>query len=264
MHYPMRLKLIACEILFREFSSLAARSTNTIDPVFLTKGLHDVGRERMRNALDEAISAVDERNYDAILLGYALCNGGVVDLEARTIPIVIPRAHDCITLFLGNRHEYLDYFYANPGTYFKTTGWIERGNDLLQSGPPGSEYDGTLGSLGMHQTFDELVAKYGRDNAEYLWNELRQMPHYSKLTFIETGVEPDDRFEQETRRLAEERGWEFEKLVGNLDLLRRLLDGDWNDEDFLVLKPGQSIRFDYTDAIITSAPVMEKQDQPAS
>ncbi len=258
----MRFKLIACEILFREFSALAARSVATIDITFLPKGLHDIGRVRMSERLREALLAVDESAYDAVLFGYALCNGGVTGLAARSIPLVLPRAHDCITLFLGDRRKYLDYFHANPGTYFKTTGWIERGRDLGQTDPDavvsGSRADNaanpTLGVNGRNMNFARLVAKYGEDNARYLCEELGRMKHYSQLAYIETGVEPDDRFENATRELAAQNGWRFEKLVGNLELMRKLLDGEWDADDFLVVQPGERIQFDFSGGIVRSEP----------
>jgi len=234
----MRFKLIACEILFRELSYSVSRSPHRIDVEFLPKGLHDIGRKPMLESLQAVFDRVDEKDYDAILLGYALCNGGVAGLAAKTIPIVIPRAHDCITLFLGNRHRYEEYFHANPGTYFKTMGWIERGDDLSP--------------LGMkdQKTFQQWVEKYGEENATYLWETMGGMQHYSKYAFIEMGIEPDDRFEQETRKLAEHRNWEFEKLPGDISLLKRLVEGDWNDDDFLIVQPGETIEFEYSGQIL--------------
>jgi hypothetical protein len=248
----MRLKVIACEILFRELSFLVAKSPNVIDIAFLPKGLHDVGRERMKSALNVAVESVEEQRYDAIVLGYALCNGGVVGIKAGTIPIVIPRAHDCITLFLGDKDKYLEFFYSHPGTYFQTVGWLERGGDITQIGLAENIQEKSVTIPFLDCSYDELVAKYGTANADYLWSELKQMRHYSQMTFIETGIEPDESFELQTKHNAKERGWQFEKITGNLDLLRRLLDGNWNNNDFLVLKPGQSIRFNYDDSIIAA------------
>ncbi|MDR3110886.1 MAG: DUF1638 domain-containing protein [Planctomycetaceae bacterium] len=248
----MRLKVIACEILFRELSFLAAKSPNVIDVTFLPKGLHDVGCERMRSALNVAVESVEEQRYDAIVLGYALCNGGVVGIKAGAIPIVIPRAHDCITLFLGDKDKYLEFFYSHPGTYFQTVGWLERGGDITQIGLTENISEKSVTIPFLNCSYDELVAKYGTANAEYLWSELKQMRHYSQMVFIETGIEPGDNFELQTKRNAEERGWQFEKITGNLDLLRRLLDGNWDDGDFLVLQPGESICFSYDDSIIAA------------
>jgi len=241
----VKYKLFVCEILFRELCSLAAVSPNIVDLEFLPKGLHDIGRVGMSTRLAERIAAVDESQYDAILLGYALCSGGIVGLSAGTIPLVVPRAHDCITLFLGDKKRYEEYFFANPGTYFKTTGWIERGGDLTQDLP-----DSISEKLGLNMSMRKMIEKYGEENARYLRDQITKMQFYTKFAFIETGVEPDDSFERRTRELADERRWEFEKLVGDLSLLRRLLEGNWDAADFLVVEPGQRIEFSYDGDII--------------
>ena len=79
------------------------------------------------------------------------------------------------------------------------------------------------------------------------------MPFYSKLAFIETGIEPDGTLEQRARDIAQERHWEFEKLTGDLSLLQRLIGGDWND-DFLIVPPGKRIQAAYNDDVIEVAP----------
>ena len=45
----MRLRVIACEVLYREISEAAARSTQQVDVEFLEKGLHDYGAAAMRH-----------------------------------------------------------------------------------------------------------------------------------------------------------------------------------------------------------------------
>ena len=47
-------------------------------------------------------------------------------------PVGRSTGHDCITLFLGDKERYLDYFQSHPGVYFKTSGWIKRGEGLKQ------------------------------------------------------------------------------------------------------------------------------------
>jgi hypothetical protein len=51
---------------------------------------------------------------------------------------------------------------------------------------------------------------------------------------------------------AARRGWNFERLAGDMVLIRRLLNGDWN-EDFLILEPGQSVAMTYDESILGCA-----------
>ena len=246
----MKYHLIACEILFREICAVVARSPNLIDVTFLPKGLHDIGQQAMSRRLGEVLAEVDETGYDAILWGYGLCNNGLVGLAARTIPLVLPRAHDCITLFLGDKQRYLDYFHANPGVYFQTTGWIERGGNIEQY-----PSDSVQKKNGMGGTYEEFVEKYGEDNARFLYEQLREMTHnYAKITFIEMGIEPDDRFEREAREKAKVKGWRFEKLAGEMTLIKNLIDGNWDEEHFLVVPPGHQVAPSYDELIIKAVP----------
>ena len=55
----VRLKLIACEIFYRELCAAVARSVNQVDLEFLPKGLHDIGQEGMNRRLQEVLAGVD-------------------------------------------------------------------------------------------------------------------------------------------------------------------------------------------------------------
>lgn len=245
----MRLHLISCRVFHREVTAAAQRSSNHLDITFLSKGLHEIGCVGMRARLQEAISAVPEESCEAILLGYGMCNHGIAGLRAGTIPLVVPRAHDCITLLMGSKERYLDYFHENPGVYFKSSGWIEgsRNSDELTQHSIAEKH-------GLNASYETLVAKYGEDNARYLHETLGgQTRHYTGIAFIEMGVEPDDRFERRARADAAQRGWKFEKIDGDLSLLQRLLDGDWNEREFLAVPPGRSIAASYREDVIILA-----------
>lgn len=244
----MYLKALSCNVFRREMYACAARSANKVDLEFLPQGLHDVGSAQMSRKIQDAIDTLSG-DYDAIVLGYGLCNNGLVGVHAVRFPIVTPRAHDCITLFLGSRERYLREFDNEPGTYFKTPGWFER-NDK----PDELNQFSIKHQAGMDATYEELVAKYGKDNADYLYETLvDNTRHYKRFAYIATGVEPDDRWEKQTRKDALERGWKFERLSGNLRLIQKLLDGDW-DNEFLVVPKGSRIEAVYDESIIRAVP----------
>ena len=232
----MRLKLIACEVLYREMCAAVARSPHQVDIEFLPKGLHDLGGLAMRARLQEAADRADATRYEAVLLGYALCGNGVAGLVSRTQPLVIPRAHDCIALLMGGRDRYRSYFENHPGVFFRSTGWLERGQDLDQAAP---------------YTLEALIARYGEDNGRYLFEQFNgYQRNYRQLAYIATGLEPDGSFERQAREEAAHRGWQFETIRGDLRLLERLVAGDGDEADFLVVPPGWRVKATYDDGVI--------------
>lgn len=247
----MRLKLISCEIFYREMCAVVARSPNCVDIEFLPYGLHTVGTGKMQERLQQAIDQVEPDKYEAILMGYGLCNNGICGLQAGQAPLVVPRAHDCITLFLGSKERYQEYFNSHPGVYYQTTGWVERGavNGEL-------EQASFIATSGVKMTYEEMVAKYGEDNARYLYEQLGDiLRNYTQYTFIQMGVEPDGSHERIAREKARERNWTFEKIGGDLSLIQGLVDGPWDEESFLVVPPGHRLVARYDENIIAAEPV---------
>jgi hypothetical protein len=238
----MFLKVIACDIMFREICWLSATTPNRVDLEFLGKGYHDDPKSG-RGALQERIDSVPEGEYDAILLGYALCNNMIVGLKARHTPVVIPRAHDCITFFLGSRKRYEEMFSENPGTYYYCAGWLE--NRRKSEGLPESQ-----GSPWPSRAYEEYVERYGEETARYILDVMEGWKrHYSRGVLIDLEYAYRLGLEEKVLKICKENGWEFLKVRGDMSLLRRWIDGDW-DDDFLVLHPGQEVYATYDERII--------------
>lgn len=236
----MRLKLVSCDVLHREASAAIARSPHSVDIEFVPMGLHDQGCQVMLSRLQEMVDAVDPAYYAAILLGYGLCGNGTVGLVARWLPIVIPRVHDCINLMMGSRKRYVEYFKENPGVYFRSTGWLERSENIVQMNP------GVLAG----RDLSRWVSLYGEENGQYLFDQFSSyMQRYRQLTFIQTGLEPDAHFESQAREEAAQRGWQFEKIHGDLGMLERLVCGPWDNKEFLIVRPGQRVVARYDDEV---------------
>jgi hypothetical protein len=244
----MRFKVISCEVLTREMNAVLLGSPHAIDVETLTMGLHDLGAS-MRPHLQERIDAADGSGYDAILLGYALCGRGTEGLRAGKTQLVLPRAHDCIGLLMGDRHRYLAYFDAHPGVYYRSPGWIEfqaQGQTALE--PAQASANRTLGE---RRSREEFIAQYGEDNGNYLFEQFSAFrKHYSGLTYISTGVDSDHACRSLACAEAEKEGWAFEEVQGSLELLERLVKGEWDEADFLIVPPGATIRGSLGDSIV--------------
>ncbi|MDZ7619761.1 MAG: DUF1638 domain-containing protein, partial [Patescibacteria group bacterium] len=125
------------------------------------------------------------------------------------------------------------------------------GSDLEQRGG-----DSIQRRTQMTQSYEDLVARYGEDNARFLFEELQGMTrNYSCMAHIAMGIEPDDRFERQSRELAAARGWRFERLQGDMGIIQELVDGPWRDEAFLTVPPGHRIAASFDDAILRAEPV---------
>ena len=242
----MRLKCLGCDALARLVYQCAARSPHIVDVELFQLGLHNQPSD-LRARLQARVDASASQEYDAILLAYGLCGQATAGITARDAPLVIPRAHDCITLFLGDRARYQEQFTQNPGTYWYALDYVERrgGDAVTLSLGAGTEDD-------MPAVYEEYVEKYGKDNADYLMEVMGAWrSHYQRAVFIEMGVGDGATVEAHTRREAERRGWSFDRLEGDIGLIRRLLIGDWG-ADFLVVQPGERVAMTYDSDVITA------------
>ncbi len=244
----MKVKVIACEVFFREFCAAAAASRHIFDIKFMPFGLHDTP-EKLREAIQVEIDATEGTDYDAIVLGYGLCSRGIAGVTARSKPIIVPRMHDCITLFLGSREHYNREFSAHPGTYYYSSGWIERKDGEVQQG-----FVDDMHAKRTQERYAEYVEKYGEENAKFLIEQETQWhANYSRAAFINTGLGDISAYRSFTRQLATDNGWDYAEIEGDRSLTDRLFSGDWDSEDFLRLEPGRTIAESFDELIIKGA-----------
>jgi hypothetical protein len=247
----MRILCLGCEVLARPLYLAAATSPHIVDVELLRRGLHDVPTN-LRTILQEAVDAADPARYDAVVLGYALCGQATAGVRAGRVPLVVPRAHDCITLFLGDRERYRQESTNDPGTYWYSQDYIERED------APGTGLTGLGIGAGtedaMKATHAQYVELYGQDNADYLMEALGAWrSHYDRAAYIDLGVGDGSAVERRARDDADRRGWRFERIAGDLVLIRRLLAADW-EADFLVVQPGERVAMTYDEGIIRAEP----------
>ena len=129
----MRLALIGCMVMNREISHLVAGSKHIVRTWWLRQGLHntpDLLRTEVQRLIDEIEKEnelmEDNMRFEAVILGYGLCSNGVIGLRSRSLPLIVPRCDDCVSLFLGSAERYRKLFREMPGTFWYSPGWIEQ------------------------------------------------------------------------------------------------------------------------------------------
>lgn len=255
----MRYLCITCEALARPVYFCSATSAHVIDVELLKRGLHNHPAD-LRSRLQERVNLASEQGYDAILLAYGLCGQATAGLIARSIPLVIPRAHDCITLFLGSRELYQDQFENKPGTYWYSQDYIERDDGSGSALSMGSGTDTDL-----EKVYSDYVEKYGKENADYLMEVMGAwQQHYQRAVYIDLGIGDGSSVEKKAQDEATRRGWSFEKMAGDIILIRGLIERDWklgktqtpankDGNNYLVVPPGQKVIMTYDERVIDSS-----------
>lgn len=227
-------------------SLYASQSEHIIDMTFLPQGLHDTPAV-LTAALAENIARVEaqEKNRpDAILLGYGLCSNGVVGLKSGTIPLVVPRTDDCIAVFLGSQKRYKKLFDEYNPVYWVNNGWLER------SDVPTKENQEKL--------YLEYCEKYDEDNADYLMEQdALWIAEYRTCGYIASDAYESPAYRGTARDMAALHGWELAEIEGDSAMMRRMVAGDWREDEVLVCPPGHGITQSYDDAKLKAVPAEE-------
>lgn len=235
------IAVIACGVIEPEVRHFAAGSTHIQELVFLPQGLHD-DPGRMQRELQAAVNRAEANPMvAAIVLVYGLCGRGVENLRHDRCPLVIARAHDCVTLFLGDKDRYAAHQKKQPGTYWYNPGWI-RGH-----ASPGPDREARLRR--------EYAEKFGEDDVDYLI-EMDQagLAHYDRAAYVGLGLGDPQQEEEYTKSCAACLGWGFDRVPGDPALLKALLHCEWDAKRFLVVPPKHVIRLTADDSIIRAEP----------
>lgn len=230
----MKFKLICCNVLMRNVCLAIAKTPHIVDPEFTELGAHE-NSNSLRMLIQRKIDETEGQKYDAILLGYGLCGNSTAGLIARSIPLVIPKAHDCCTLFLGSRERFAEYFGDNLSSQWSSEGYMERCGSYLRDTDTGR-------LLGLDKEYEEYVALYGEDNARYIWETLHPRDRSGELVYIETPGLEHLGYLDEVKKKAEEEGKRVKRIQGDMRLIEGLLKGEWDEKEFLIVPPGRRIK----------------------
>lgn len=203
----------------------AIRNVDGVSSHFLEYGLHSIPKQ-LKQVVQDEIDHIESPSL--VVLGYGLCGNGLDGILARKHTLVIPKADDCIAIFMGSRQRYMTQFKEYPGTYYLTKGWFEVGSDPL------SEYE-------------KLLEKYGVETSDWLMEQ--QYQHYKHLMFIAHRQEDFDAYRPRALEVAaycERFGMVYKEYPGSEDFLDQIaealdLQENWSS-NFVVVPPGGIIQ----------------------
>ena len=210
-------QIVGCRTLERELMAAAAAVGNTDPILWIPSGLH-ASPPKLTARLQEVLDGVEE-DCDRVLMAMGYCGNAVLGLRNGPFELVIPKVDDCITLVLGSTRRRQEIS-AEEGTYFMTKGWLD-------------------GEQNLWMEYEYARNKYGEEMAQEIYQDL--LRHYSRLALIDTGVYPIAPTAVETERIAREFHLSHQIMPGTLDYLKKLLQGPWSDEEFLIIQPGRTI-----------------------
>lgn len=238
---PERLAVISCAALGVEIELFAKLHPHVLSVEVLDMNLHErpsLLREVLQKKIDELVAA---RQPDAVALVYGLCGCGLAGVRARNCPVVVPRAHDCVTLFLGDKERYAQLTKEQPETYWYTPGWNQTGR------APSPEK--------MEKMRQEFAEKFDPEDADYLIEqEMEALKIYKTAAYIDFGIDDSTANEDFAKKCAEWMGWKFQRQTGNRQLLMDLLAGNWDAERFLVVPPGHEIQPSVDERVMKAVP----------
>ena len=240
----LRLHVIACKVFLREFCYYASTNDNIIDFTWLPYELHN-SPDKLRNMLNDAVAEVEKlssqglmKKPDAIILGYGLCSNGTTGVMAKSIPIIVPRTDDCMGIFLGSQEKYLRLFNEYNGTYWLNNGWLESGS-------------------GAHIRQDNeskrqmYIEKYGEENADFLLEQDNLwMNNYNYSGFVTSDIYQNDEYKELAKKVAKENNWQYVEIEGDSSYIKKMMAGNWNENEFLVCPPGYTIQPSYDETKI--------------
>ena len=231
--------VIACAVLAVDLKHSAKKSGLDFEYIFLEAGLHN-NPKLLKEKLQASIDTISSSGMcDRIIVGYGICGKGTTGVRSRNIPLVFPKVHDCIALFLGGTRAYKTQFKKYPGTFYLTAGWIEEGIE------PESQ-KGHYAYFGNQKLeFNDLVGKHGELAARKTFDFLNTwQKNYQRAAYIETIAKSSKKYEATAKGMAELFHWQYEKIKGSQELIIKLINAEKSSDEILFVPPEHVIGFD--------------------
>ena len=213
----MKALIIAYQTIEDELNFVLKDETINLPVIYTEAGLHSYP-DRLKEYVQKTINQIE--NVDFILLGYALCGNGLIGLSSNRATLVLPQYHDCVAMLLGSDDRYRSKLSTDTGALFLTQGMMKYFN------PKKTFYESVELRLG-----PEKALRY----TKYIFK------NYRKFEMVETGAFDPEALFQEIQSQAEFFDLQASSMTGTVDVLRKLVQCQW-DDNFQIVPPGQKIK----------------------
>lgn len=234
------LAIISCDVFLDELEFFTKK--NSIAPLvikYFEVFLHNTP-DKLRGVIQELISEVDrEFSPKNILLLCGLCGNATIGLYANRSTLIIPRVHECISIFLGSTERYMEVKKKYPRCYFCSPGWNR--SKLL----PGRELDEKV-RLDYEEKYSE-----DKEMADDLFEMFKsQYKEYTGYLYSDFSLKNREANLDICKENAEYLGWSVTELEGDSSLFEDALLGNWDEKRFLKVHSGERIEPEYRDGKI--------------
>ena len=211
----MNIKVIACEVMQAEIEKLMPIPERDFEFVSMDFHLYP---QKLKVELQRLIDA--SQNYQKIILAFGLCGGAANGLISKTSELIIPRVHDCISIFMCSDICRACDFQSEIGTFYLSNGWMITEKSIL------ADY---------RRIYDRLGEKKAKRMLEKMYDG------YKKVLFIETSAEPKDEVIEQSREIAKLFEAEYVTVKGESGFIEKIITGPWDEDNFITLLPRQEI-----------------------
>lgn len=209
-------KIITCRALAHVLEKFVGTDN---DLTTLEIGLH-LQPERLRGAVSDKIGEL-ERPGTTILLGYGLCGRALEGVFSRSSTLVLPRVDDCVGMLLGSRKRHKRTLVKHPGSYFLEPRWLDS-------------------ELNIFAQMGKSLAHLPEERRRRLLK--RALQHYERLVLLANRGYNGPALAR-CEKLAKDWDMAFQCMEIELGLVKRLLHGPWNEDEFVIATPGMAIPF---------------------
>lgn len=204
--------IVACATLEQELK-FVMDELNCNYPVKWIDSGHHVWPDRLRAKIQETLDEI-EPMYNTVLLVFGFCGNSMVGVKSGSRTLVLPSVADCIPIWLGSRAEKEKH---GNYSYFFTDGYLSSEKTIINE-------------------YEYSKAKYGEKRAKRVMDTM--LANYKSLLVVDTGTYEVEPVFETVKVFADQMDLTADKVKGNLRLIKELLSGNWDRNEFTVIPPG--------------------------